>query len=143
MLKKQGEYPLLGSWRLSLFEYEGVSLCDTTIWRILTEARSPKLPPQILYILTHPFQIWFVDHMHLRTLKNGQKVYSLIVLDGWSRVLVSDEIVLSKGARDAIEVSRQLELFDISEFKLRYVSRRPENQKRKRIEIDAVQLTFL
>ncbi|MCH8295668.1 hypothetical protein IH992_31695 [Candidatus Poribacteria bacterium] len=30
-----------------------------------------------------------------------------------------------------IEVSRQLQLFDISEFKLRYVSRRPENQKRK------------
>ena len=42
-----------------------------------------------------------------------------------------------------IEVSRQLELFDISEFLLRYVSRRPENQKRKRIEIDAIQLTFL
>ncbi|MCH8295669.1 transposase family protein [Candidatus Poribacteria bacterium] len=78
-----------------------MSLSDTTIWRILTEAQSPLLPPQIPYILTHPFQIWFVGHMHLRTLKNGEKVYSLIVLDGWSRVRVSDEIVLSKGARDA------------------------------------------
>lgn len=50
---------------------------------------------------THPFQIWFIDHVHLRTLPNGQKVYSLIVLDGWSRVLVSQEVCLSKGARDA------------------------------------------
>jgi hypothetical protein len=39
--------------------------------------------------------------MHLRTLSDGQKVYSLIVLDGFSRVLLSDEICLSKGARDA------------------------------------------
>jgi len=39
--------------------------------------------------------------MHLRTLPNGQKVYSLIVLDGFSRVLLSDEICLSKGAREA------------------------------------------
>ena len=28
-------------------------------------------------------------------------VYSLVVVDGWSRVLLSDEIVLSKGVRDA------------------------------------------
>ena len=27
-------------------------------------------------------------------------VYSLVVVDGWSRVLLSDEIVLSKGVRD-------------------------------------------
>jgi hypothetical protein len=39
--------------------------------------------------------------MHLRTLSDGQKVYSLIVLDGFSRVLLSDDICLSKGARDA------------------------------------------
>jgi hypothetical protein len=42
--------------------------------------------------------------MHLRTLPDGQKVYSLIVLDGMSRVLLSDEICLSKGARDAVLV---------------------------------------
>ncbi len=39
--------------------------------------------------------------MHLRTLKNGQKVYSLLIIDGMSRVLLSDEICLSKSARDA------------------------------------------
>lgn len=39
--------------------------------------------------------------MHLRTLSNGQKVYSLLVIDGKSRVLLSDEICLSKSARDA------------------------------------------
>jgi DNA invertase Pin-like site-specific DNA recombinase len=101
VLKKHREYPRLGCWRLSLFSYEGVSLSHTTIWRILVEARSPKLPPQILYVLTHPHQIWFIDHMHLKTLPSGQKVYSLIVLDGWSRVLVSEEVCFSKGARDA------------------------------------------
>jgi hypothetical protein len=39
--------------------------------------------------------------MHLRTLPNGQKIYSLIVLDGFSRVLLSHEICFSKGAREA------------------------------------------
>jgi hypothetical protein len=39
--------------------------------------------------------------MHLRTLPNKQKVYSLIVLDGFSRVLLCDKICLSKGAREA------------------------------------------
>ena len=39
--------------------------------------------------------------MHLKTLPDGQKVYSLIVLDGWSRVLVSQEICKSFGAREA------------------------------------------
>ena len=71
------------------------------IWLILIEARHPRLPPKFLYHLTHFHQIWFIDHMHLRTLPNGQKVYSLIVLDGFSRVLLTDEICLSKGARDA------------------------------------------
>ena len=40
--------------------------------------------------------------MHLRTLPNGQKVYSLIIQDGLSRVLLSDEVCLSKGALDAV-----------------------------------------
>ena len=93
--------PKLGCWRLSLFEYENQQLGATTIWRILNEAKHPKVPPQTLYPLSHPHQMWFIDHMHLKTLKNGQKVYSLIVVDGWSRVLVNDEICLSKGARDA------------------------------------------
>jgi hypothetical protein len=98
---KHRENPRLGCWRLSLFEYEGICLSHTTIWEILVEATSPRLPPQMLYHLTHPHQIWFTLHMHLRTLPDGQKVYSLIVLDGWSRVLVSEEICLSKGAREA------------------------------------------
>lgn len=38
--------------------------------------------------------------MHLRTLKDGQKVYSLLVIDGMSRVLLSDQLCLSKGARE-------------------------------------------
>ena len=101
VLEKHREYPCLGCWRLSLFEYEGLSLGPTSIWQIMCEARSPLLPPNIRYVLTHPFQIWFIDHMHLRTLPDGQKVYSLIVLDGWSRVLVSEEVCLTKGARDA------------------------------------------
>ena len=87
VLKKHRDNPRLGCWRLSLFEYEGVKLSHTTIWRILVEARSPKLPPQTLYVLKHPFQIWFIDHMHIRTLPSGEKVYSLIVLDGYTRVL--------------------------------------------------------
>ena len=40
--------------------------------------------------------------MHLRTLPDGQKVYSLVIIDGMSRVLLSDEVCLSKGARDAV-----------------------------------------
>ena len=78
--------PQLGCWRLSLFEYENQKLGATTIWRILNEAKRPKSPPEPIYQLSHPHQMWFVDHMHLKTLKNGTKVYSLIVLDGWSRV---------------------------------------------------------
>ena len=39
--------------------------------------------------------------MHIRTLPSGEKVYSLIVLDGYTRVLLSSEICLTKGARDA------------------------------------------
>ena len=101
VLDKHRKNPRLGSWRLSLFEYEGVNISHESIWLILMEARHIKLPPKYLYHLTHPYQIWFIDHMHLRTLPNGQKVYSLIVLDGFTRVLLSDEICLSKGARDA------------------------------------------
>lgn len=101
VLKTHRENPRLGCWRLSLFAYEGVALSHTTIWLILMEAEHPKLPPQILYHLTHAHQIWFIDHIYLRTLPDGQKIYSLIVLDGWSRVLLSEEICLSKGARDA------------------------------------------
>jgi transposase InsO family protein len=101
VLEKRRKNPRLGRWRLSLFEYDGQELGPTTIWLILVEARQTRLPPQFHYHLTHAHQIWFIDHMHLRTLPNGQKVYSLIVLDGFSRVLLSDEICLSKGARDA------------------------------------------
>ncbi|MCZ6676336.1 MAG: hypothetical protein O7E52_03695, partial [Candidatus Poribacteria bacterium] len=43
--------------------------------------------------------------MHLRTLPDGQKVYSLIVLDGWSRVLVCEEVCLTKGARDIAKLN--------------------------------------
>ena len=39
--------------------------------------------------------------MHLRTLPDGQKVYSLAIIDGIYRVLLSDEVCLSKGSRDA------------------------------------------
>ena len=84
-----------------MFAYENQPLGATTIWRILNEAKRPKPPPQVLYPLSRPHQMWFIDHMHLKTLKDGTKVYSLIVLDGWSRVLMSDTICLSKGAREA------------------------------------------
>jgi len=40
--------------------------------------------------------------MHLRTLPGGQKVYSLVIVDGMSRVLLSEEVCLSKDARDAV-----------------------------------------
>ncbi len=92
----------LGCWRLSLFQYEGQTLGHTTIWLILVEARQSRLPSQPIYHLTHYHQIWFIDHMHLRTLPNGQKVYSLVIVDGMSRVLLSDEVCLSKDARDAV-----------------------------------------
>ena len=101
VLEKHRKNPRLGSWRLSLFKYEGIELSHESIWLIIMGARHTRLPPQFHYHLTHPHQIWFIDHMHLRTLPNGQKVYSLIVLDGFSRVLLSDEVCLSKGARDA------------------------------------------
>ena len=39
--------------------------------------------------------------MYLRTLPNGQKAYSLIILDGFTRFMLTDEICLSKTARDA------------------------------------------
>jgi len=101
VLEKHRKNPRLGSWRLSLFKYKEVELSHESIWLILMEARHTRLPPEFHYHLTHSHQIWFIDHMHLRTLPDGQKVYSLIVLDGFSRVLLSDEVCLSKGARDA------------------------------------------
>jgi len=101
VIDKRRRNPRLGSWRLSQFQYEDQTLGRTTIWHILVEARQSRLPPQFHYHLTHPHQIWFIDHMHLRTLPNNQKVYSLIVLDGFSRMLLNDEICLSKGAREA------------------------------------------
>lgn len=101
VLEKWRKNPRLGSWRLSPFEYAGQNLGHTSIGFILMEARHVRLPPKYLYHLTHPHQIWFIDHMHLRTLPNGQKVYSLIVLDGFTRVLLTDEICLPKGARTA------------------------------------------
>ncbi len=101
VLEKSRKNPRLGRWRLSLFQYDGQELGPTTIWLILVEARQTRLPAQFHYHLTHAHQVWFIDHMHLRTLPNGQKVYSLIVLDGFSRMLLSHEICLSKGAREA------------------------------------------
>ena len=101
VIDKHRKNPRLGSWRLSLFEYGDQKLGRTTIWRVLVETRQTRLPSQFHYHLTHAHQIWFIDHMHLRTLPDGQKVYSLIVLDGFSRVLLSHEICLSKGAREA------------------------------------------
>jgi hypothetical protein len=41
-----------------------------------------------------------------------------------------------------IEKSPQLELFDISDFSMRYVTKRPPYRKRKRFPIDAVQLVI-
>ena len=101
VLEKSRKNPRLGSWRLSQFQYVDQKLGRTTIWLILVEARQTRIPSQFHYHFTHAHQIWFIDHMHLRTLPNKQKVYSLIVLDGFSRVLLSDEICLSKGAREA------------------------------------------
>ncbi len=77
IIEKRRKNPRLGCWRLSLFQYEGQKLGHTTIWLILVEARQPRLPSQSLYQITHYHQIWFIDHMHLRTLPGGQKVYSL------------------------------------------------------------------
>ncbi len=110
VLEKHNRNRRLGCWRLSLFYYEGQKLGHTTIWLILVEARQPRKPPQSLYHLTHyPLyhlthyhQIWFIDHMHLRTLPDGQKVYSLVIVDGMSRAILSDEVCLSKDARDAV-----------------------------------------
>jgi len=101
VLEKHRKNPRLGSWRLSLFEYEGIKISHESIWLIRMKARHTKLPPKYLYHLTHPHQIWFIDHMHLRTLPDGQKVYSLIILDGFTRFMLTDEICLSKTARDA------------------------------------------
>jgi transposase InsO family protein len=101
VLEKHHKNPRLGSWRLSLFDYAGQNLKHTSIGFILMKARHVRLPPKYLYNLTHPYQIWFIDHMHLRTLPNGQKVYSLIILDGFTRFMLTDEICLSKTARDA------------------------------------------
>ncbi len=92
----------LGCWRLSLFLYVEQKLSHTTIWLILVEARQPRLPSQPIYHLTHYHQIWFIDHMHLRTLPDGQKVYSLLIVDGMSRVLLSDDVCLSKSAWDSV-----------------------------------------
>ncbi len=102
ILEKRRKNPRLGCWRLSLFKYEGETLGRTTIWLILVEARQPRLPSQPIYHLTRYHQIWFIDHMHLRTLPGGQKVYSLVIVDGMSRVLLSNEVCLSKDARDAV-----------------------------------------
>lgn len=102
VIEKRRKNPRLGCWRLSLFLYVGQKLGHTTIWLILVEARQPRLPPEPLYHFRHYHQIWFIDHMHLRTLPDGQKVYSLLIVDGMSRVLLSDEICLSKSAQDAI-----------------------------------------
>jgi len=102
VLEKHSRNRLLGCWRLSLFLYQGHSLSHTTIWRILVAARKPRKPSQTLYHFTYCHQIWFIDHMHLRTLPDGQKVYSLVIVDGMSRVILSDEICLSKDARDAV-----------------------------------------
>ena len=96
--------PKLGCWRLSLFEYGGNRLSRTTIWLILKEAKPPKKEKQVLYVITHFHQIWFMDHMHMRTLVSGEKVYSLIIVDGMSRVLFSSEVIRSKSARDAVKV---------------------------------------
>jgi len=101
VIQTHKENPRLGCWRLSLFSYDNVQLSSVTIWHILNENKQPKKPSEPLYFITHCHQIWFIDHMHLRTLKNGQKVYSLLIVDGMSRVLLSDEICLSKSARDA------------------------------------------
>jgi len=101
VLEKHRKNPRLGSWRLSLFDYAGQNLKHTSIGFILMKARHVRLPPKYLYNLTHPYQTWFIDHMHLRTLPNGQKVYSLIILDGFTRFMLTDEICLSKTARDA------------------------------------------
>lgn len=68
------------------------------------DAKPPQPPPEVLYQLTHVHHIWFIDHMHIRTLPSGQKVYSLIVVDGMSRVLLSEDVVLSKSARDTSHV---------------------------------------
>ena len=102
VLEKHRKNRLLGCWRLSLFQYQEQCLSHTTIWRILVAARQPRLPSQSLYQITHYHQMWFIDHMHLRTLPGGQKVYSLVIVDGMSRVLLSDEVCSSKGARDAV-----------------------------------------
>jgi len=88
VLEKHRRNPRLGRWRLSLFQYEGQKLGSTTIWRILVAARKPRLPSQPIYHLTHYHQIWFIDHMHLRTLPDGQKVYSLVIVDGMSREIL-------------------------------------------------------
>jgi hypothetical protein len=64
---------------------------------ILKEAKKPRKEPEVLYAITRFHQIWFIDHMHLRTLPDGQKIYSLIIVDGMSRMLLSDEVCFSKG----------------------------------------------
>ena len=90
--------PKLGCWRLSLFDYDGVQLSSVTIWHILTEAKPPLSPSQPLYILTRFHQVWFIDHCHLRTLKNGQKVYSLILVTQFVAQAYYDWIVRFKNA---------------------------------------------
>jgi transposase InsO family protein len=104
VIKKHKESPRLGCWRLSLFDYDGVQLSSVTIWHILNTLKTPPVPSQPLYAISRFHQIWFIDHCHLRTLPTGQKVYSLIIVDGMSRVLFSSDVIRSKSARDAVNV---------------------------------------
>ena len=74
VLKKHRESPRLGCWRLCVFPYEGETLSHTTIWEILTEATSPKLPPQILFgklgtVRGRPLP----DHFDLSLLATGKR----------------------------------------------------------------------
>ncbi len=74
VLDKHSKNRLLGCWRLSLFLYLEQRLSHTTIWHILVAARQPRKPSQSIHQLNHYHQVWFIDHMHLRTLPGGQKV---------------------------------------------------------------------
>jgi hypothetical protein len=95
--------PLLGHYRVKMaLDSLGYRYGHTTVWQMVAfyhhaqprpprEPRSPK-PRECPTEATAPHQVWFVDVRYLVQIAE-QWLYSVLIFDGYSRVLLSGRVV--------------------------------------------------
>lgn len=106
-VKELQENPRLGAFRLSAaLRQQGIIVSQRTCGRILAKHRAlygrarpdptPRDPKPLPFLAARPHEYWFLDIRYLDHGLGGGRVYSLTVIDGYSRAVLASMLSRSQ-----------------------------------------------